>query len=54
MGVRHRSRPHYGLQFHPESYLCREGMVLLANFLRLANVPLASDWSAQCSGGTDG
>ena len=45
MGLRHRSRPHYGLQFHPESYLCREGMRLLANFLRLAGVPPASRWS---------
>ena len=54
MGVRHRSRPHYGLQFHPESYLCREGMALLANFLRLAGVPLASRWSAASSDRSDG
>ena len=54
MGVRHRSRPHFGLQFHPESYLCREGPELLANFLRIAGVPLASRWSAAKPGGRDG
>jgi anthranilate synthase component 2 len=45
MGLSHRSRPHFGLQFHPESYLCREGMRLLARFLDLAGVPLRPDWS---------
>jgi anthranilate synthase component 2 len=54
MGVRHRSRTHYGLQFHPESYLCREGLALLANFLRLAGVPLTSDGSAVSSDRIDG
>jgi anthranilate synthase component II len=54
MGVRHRSRPHFGLQFHPESYLCREGMDLLANFLRLAGVPLAARWTRTHSDPRDG
>jgi anthranilate synthase component 2 len=54
MGVRHRSRPHYGLQFHPESYLCREGLALLANFLRLAGVPLASERPTASSERIDG
>jgi len=54
MGLRHRVRPHYGLQFHPESYLCREGMRLLANFLRLAGVPLAARWSAAAPDRADG
>ena len=33
MGVRHRSLPVEGVQFHPESILTREGKRLLANFL---------------------
>jgi anthranilate synthase component 2 len=34
MGVRHRSLPIEGVQFHPESILTRQGHALLANFLR--------------------
>jgi anthranilate synthase/aminodeoxychorismate synthase-like glutamine amidotransferase len=33
MGVRHRSRPIEGVQFHPESILTLEGKRLLGNFL---------------------
>jgi para-aminobenzoate synthetase component 2 len=36
MGIRHRSAPLEGVQFHPESVLTAEGPHLLANFLRLA------------------
>lgn len=36
MGVRHRTLPVSGVQFHPESILTTEGMRLLANFLRAA------------------
>jgi anthranilate synthase/aminodeoxychorismate synthase-like glutamine amidotransferase len=34
MGVRHRTQPVEGLQFHPESILTREGKRLLANWVR--------------------
>jgi anthranilate synthase/aminodeoxychorismate synthase-like glutamine amidotransferase len=33
MGLRHRTYPIQGVQFHPESILTREGKRLLANFL---------------------
>ena len=36
MGVRHRSLPLEGVQFHPESVLSEHGAALLANFLGLA------------------
>jgi len=36
MGLRHRSLPIEGIQFHPESVLTPDGPHLLANFLRLA------------------
>jgi anthranilate synthase component 2 len=43
MGFQHKSRPVYGVQFHPESIATECGHELLANFLRLAGVrPLAA------------
>ncbi len=35
MGVRHKSLPIHGVQFHPESIATEQGHDLLANFLRL-------------------
>ena len=43
MGLQDVSRPHYGLQFHPESYLSEEGMRLLARFLQAAHIPLSDE-----------
>jgi anthranilate synthase component 2 len=38
MGLRHRTHPIHGVQFHPESFLTGDGTELLKNFLRLAGV----------------
>jgi anthranilate synthase component 2 len=40
MGLRHRVYPIFGVQFHPESFLCPAGIRLLQNFLDL---PSAQD-----------
>ncbi len=38
MGLRHRSLPIHGVQFHPVSVACEHGHALLANFLRIAGL----------------
>jgi len=35
MGIKHREYPVWGVQFHPESILTREGKKLLRNFLKI-------------------
>jgi anthranilate synthase/aminodeoxychorismate synthase-like glutamine amidotransferase len=35
MGVNHKKFPIYGVQFHPESILTKEGMSIVKNFLEL-------------------
>jgi len=35
MGLQHKTRPHYGVQFHPESIGTQHGHALLRNFYRL-------------------
>ena len=42
MGVQHRDRPMYGVQFHPESIATQYGHEMLANFLDLAGVDRSS------------
>ena len=38
MGLKHKARPIFGVQFHPESIASRHGYGLLANFLRIAGL----------------
>jgi anthranilate/para-aminobenzoate synthase component II len=38
MGIRHKTHPTYGMQYHPESILTTSGMTLLENFLGLSKI----------------
>jgi len=42
MGLRHRSLPYWGVQFHPESVLTGSGPRLLANFMDLCRKEAAT------------
>jgi anthranilate synthase component 2 len=33
MAIKHKSYPVYGLQFHPESILTKDGIRIIANFI---------------------
>jgi anthranilate synthase component 2 len=44
MAIRDRERLHFGVQFHPESYLCNDGKRLLARFLEIAGLPVRERW----------
>ncbi len=49
MALRHRARPWFGVQFHPESILTERGYRLVANFLAAAGLAVGElpDWSSE-------
>ena len=49
MGIKHRTLPLHGVQFHPESVLTEGGHRLLANWLELCGMPDAESRSAGLS-----
>ena len=46
MGVRHVELPIHGVQFHPESIATEHGHAMLANFLRIAGLPVTERQAA--------
>ncbi|HEX7874880.1 MAG TPA: gamma-glutamyl-gamma-aminobutyrate hydrolase family protein, partial [Sphingobium sp.] len=40
MGFRHKTLPIHSVQFHPESIATEYGHEMLANFLRIAGIPV--------------
>jgi anthranilate synthase component 2 len=54
MAVEDRRAPHVAVQFHPESYLSRHGMDILARFLRGAGIPLRDAWNDRLTGEVSG
>ena len=49
MGLRHRSAPIYGVQFHPESVLTEGGYRMLGNWLASSGLPEAADTAKDLS-----
>lgn len=49
MGLRHRSAPLYGVQFHPESVLTEGGYRMLGNWLADAGLPEAANTAKELS-----
>ncbi len=47
MALEDQNRPHFGVQFHPESYLSRCGMDILARFLKRAGVAVKREWDLE-------
>ena len=47
MAVKHKTRPVYGVQFHPESIATVHGHKLLGNFLKTAGMNVAADIAPQ-------
>lgn len=43
MGLKHRSAPLYGVQFHPESVLTEGGYRMVGNWLAVAGLPSAAE-----------
>jgi len=48
MALAHRSQPHFGVQFHPESISTRFGCVLLSNFLTITAAHLCLKQPQRC------
>ena len=38
MGIAHRALPVYGVQFHPESVMTKDGEIMIKNFLKIAGL----------------
>ena len=38
MAVEHETYPIFGVQFHPESVMTKDGAVMIKNFLKLAGL----------------
>ncbi len=49
MGIRHRSLPIEGVQFHPESILTKDGIKLLKNFIDDNQITVLKGAVKQCS-----